>query len=123
VSSPERGPDAAGGTSTARRSPGPQAPSPSMTSAEEDPAEAMRRTSEYANGLPIESNVTRLRPAVEHRRDKGPLDETSFLGGPALPRDRTAEATGSCRSAPPWYRGGQGLTRPAGAPGRPPPPY
>src|SRR2546425_9131478 len=38
------------------------------------------------------------------RRDKGPLDGTSLLGGPALPRDRTAEATGSCRSAPPRYR-------------------
>jgi hypothetical protein len=35
-----------------------------------------------------------------HRRDKGPLDETSLLRNPALPRDRTAEATGSCRSAP-----------------------
>src|SRR2546426_7330065 len=41
----------------------------------------------------------------EHRRDKGPLDGTSLLGSPALPRDRTAEATGSCRSAP-RYRNG-----------------
>src|SRR5947209_2942895 len=61
-----------------------------------------------------------LFPFLEHRRDEGPLDGTSLLGGPALPRDRTAEATGSCRSAPPgtgWSCGspGDGGAESAGA--------
>jgi pyridoxal phosphate enzyme (YggS family) len=48
---------------------------------------------------------TRSRIAVammrsEHRRDKGPLDVTSLLGSPPLPRDRNAGGADSCRSAP-----------------------
>ena len=47
------------------------------------------------------TSSTRFVGAIEHRRDKGPRDGTSLLGRPALPRDRTAETTGSCRSARP----------------------
>src|SRR5207249_11528313 len=39
------------------------------------------------------TSSTRFVGAIEHRRDKGPLDGTSRLGSPALPRDRTEEAT------------------------------
>jgi hypothetical protein len=38
--------------------------------------------------------------AQEHRRDKGPLDGTSVLGHPALPRDRNVANGPFCRSAP-----------------------